>query len=199
MEYDIERDREVQHLVVKCEVLRGLVEHVRHKRELSGDERIVLVHTLGFLDKGPLAVNTLLKQCINIDPSNFMKSRLKGNPISCPKIRSRIPNITSQVSCNCVFPEQGSLYPTPLNHLATLQAGGNTIGNTIDAMQFETLLQEYLKVKKTLTELTLLLDKYEKQLENFYEQGGVESMNTPWGSLKRVMDDKGKVSFELRL
>lgn len=199
LEYDMERDPQVQHLLSKCETLRSLVENIRRTRELTGEERIVLTHTMGFLEHGPEAVNTLLKQCVNIDPSHFMKSRLKGNPISCPKIRSRIPQITSQVSCNCVFPEQGTLYPNPVNHLATIQTGGAAVGKTVDAMQFETLLQEYLKAKKTMAELRLLLEKYEKQLDRFFEESGVETMTTPWGTLKRAVGEGNQISFELRL
>lgn len=36
--------------------------------------------------------------------------------MSCPKIRKRIPQVTSRLECNCQFDGSGDHYPTPLLH-----------------------------------------------------------------------------------
>lgn len=56
-------------------------------RQLSHPEQLVLTHSLGHVEGGPQAVNYLLAQCVDVGPEKFMKSRLKGNPVSCPSIR----------------------------------------------------------------------------------------------------------------
>lgn len=62
----------------------------------------------------------LFARCLHADPALFLKSRLRGHPMSCPKIRARIPHLTSTVDCNCTFDLTTNLYPTPLLHLQAL-------------------------------------------------------------------------------
>ena len=193
-EYDIQRDKEVQYLLLKCEVLRAIVDKIFRTRELTHDERLVITHTIGLLSHGVDAVNSLFKECINIDAQYFLKSRLKGNPISCAKIRKRIPEITTKVSCNCLFDLRMNLYPTPLLHLNEISElhPESSIGGMVDSMQFQMLLQQYLKVKRDIKELEILIDRYEKRLNQFFEQAGVDEIKTPWGRLKRIKDSDEK-------
>ena len=119
-EADFELDPEVSRLLSSCPVLRALRKRADEHRKLSHDERIVLIHSMGHLHAGPPAVNYLLEKCVNIGPRAFMKSRLRGSPISCLKIRKRVPAITSRVDCNCAFEFAEGQYPTPLLHLRGL-------------------------------------------------------------------------------
>ena len=48
-----------------------------------------------------------------------MKSALSGHPMSCPKIRQRVPQVTRRVKCDCHFPFAPDRYPTPVLHLHT--------------------------------------------------------------------------------
>ncbi|MBI4576710.1 MAG: hypothetical protein HY722_10650 [Planctomycetes bacterium] len=81
---------------------------------------MVLVHTLGHLSPGVLAVNYILSRCVDVGPEVFLTSPLSGNPMSCPKVRKRIPQVTSRVDCSCTFPFAPDRYPTPPLHLLTL-------------------------------------------------------------------------------
>ncbi len=119
-EADFETDRPVRHLLARCPVLAALKEKVAEHRQLSHDEQVVLIHTMGHLPGGPQAVNYLLHQCIDFAPEMLMKSRHQGNPISCPKIRKRIGHITRTVPCCCDFSFAPNHYPTPVLHLETL-------------------------------------------------------------------------------
>ena len=119
-EADFQADTQVAHLLQHCPVLQELKNQVDQHRQLSHDEQVVLIHTLGHLPGGPQAVNYLLHRCIEFAPSQLLKSPLKGNPISCPKIRRRIGHITRRVPCNCNFDFAPDHYPTPLLHLKTL-------------------------------------------------------------------------------
>jgi hypothetical protein len=57
---------------------------------------------------------------VDVSPTARLQSPLAGNPVSCPKIRKRIPHVTGAVPCNCQFDVQAGQYPNPRLHLATL-------------------------------------------------------------------------------
>ncbi|MDY0171014.1 MAG: CRISPR-associated primase-polymerase type A1, partial [Thermoguttaceae bacterium] len=120
-EADFEADPRMRHLLSECPVLAELKSQVAKHRRLSHDEQVVLSHTLGHVPGGPQAVNYLLQQCVDVPADALMQSQLKGNPISCPKIRKRIGHLTRRVKCRCAFPFAPNHYPTPVLHLETLR------------------------------------------------------------------------------
>lgn len=199
--YDVDLDPEFQTLMLKCHVLKYIVDKVNRTGAISKEESLVVIHSLGHLNHGPEAVNAIFQRCTNADPALFLKSKLKGNPISCPKIRGRIPSITSGVSCNCSFDLAVNLYPSPLIHVRTF-TGSETpspLGITVDSIQFNNLVQDYIKLKKQLRETRLLLDRYEARLNSFFEDASVDSVKTPMGELKRAKKEDGTASFILEI
>lgn len=194
-EYDSERDHQLQVLLVRCPVIRHLVEKAKQFRELNNDEAMVLVHSIGHLDKGPDAVNGFLRECPSADESLFLKSRLRGNPVSCPKIRSRIPEVTSKVTCNCQFDPRLSVYPNPLIHLQGPDPGA--LGVTVDSLQFHSLVQDYLKTRKILKETEILMERYQERMNTLFEEAGVEEAETPLGRITRIKGEDGSFSFSL--
>ncbi len=199
--YDVDADPEFQTLMLKCPVLKSIVDKVNHTGAISKEESLVIIHSLGHLSHGPEAVNTIFQRCANADPALFLKSRLKGNPISCPKIRGRIPAITSAVSCNCSFDLAVNLYPSPLIHVRAF-SGSETpspLGITVDSIQFNNLVQDYIKLKKQLRETKLLLERYEARLNGFFEEASVDSVQTPMGELRRTKKEDGTASFTLEI
>lgn len=119
-EADFETEPPVRHLLRECAVLAELKRMVDEYRQLNHEEQIVLIHSLGHVEGGPECVNYLLGKCVDVGPEKFMKSRLKGNPVSCPSIRRKIPYVTRRVPCNCAFEDAKDRYPTPTLHLLTL-------------------------------------------------------------------------------
>ncbi len=199
--YNVEADLQYQYLLARCAVLRALVEKVHQQAEISNDERIVMTYTFGMLEHGVDIVNSLLQRCVNVEPSSYLKSRLGGNPISCPKIRSRIPEVTSRLDCNCQFDSRIHMYPNPLIHIKEMGGLGPTswTGKMTDSLQFQQLVQEYLKARKQLRELDILIKAYEQRLDAFFEQAGVEQVETAMGVLKRTRDVDGKGRYSLDL
>lgn len=200
-EYDLERDGQFQYLLLKCPALRSIIEKVNREATIGKEETLVLVHTIGHLDRGPDAVNQVFQRCLNADPTLFLKSKLRGNPMSCPKIRARIPQVTSSIACNCRFDPNVNLYPTPLIHVYTMpdQKPGSPIGLTVDSLRFQNMLQEYLKLRKQMREINVLMGKYEKELEAFFENAGIEKLETPLGTMKITKSPDGGVSFSLEM
>lgn len=119
-EADFEADVRVRHLLGHCPVLAALKRTVEEHRRLGHEEQLVLIHTLGHLEGGPLAVNYLFGKCVDVGPEKYLKDRLKGNPVSCPSIRRKIAHVTRRVACNCSFELAPNRYPTPVLHLLTL-------------------------------------------------------------------------------
>lgn len=199
--YDMDRDPEFQLLMLKCPVIKHIVDKVNQTGLLSKDETLVLIHTVGHLKQGPQAVNSIFQRCINADASLFMKSQLKGNPVSCPKIRLRIPDVTSALPCNCAFDMAVNLYPTPVIHIRGLSGSAKMtpLGITVDSLQFQNLVQDYIKLRKQLRETQLLLTKYEAKLEEFFDEAGINSAQTPLGEIKMRKEPGIKTSFSLEI
>jgi hypothetical protein len=107
-----------------CPVLRTLIERGLERRRLLHEEQMVLRHVLGHRAIGVLAANYVFRRCPEIGPETYLQSVLAGNPISCPKIRKRVPDVTHRVPCNCQFPTRQDHYPTPLLHLDEARARG---------------------------------------------------------------------------
>jgi tetratricopeptide (TPR) repeat protein len=114
---DFDTHPEVSHILARCSVLAALKTKAERHRRLTHDEQVVLKHTLGHSAAGVLAVNYLLDACADVPPTARLQSPLAGNPISCPKIRRRIPHVTGTVDCNCPFEFAPGQYPNPRLHL----------------------------------------------------------------------------------
>ena len=195
-DYSIDLDKDFQYLILKCPVIKELYQDAMKKNELSYDEAIVIAHTVGHLETGVEAVNTIFSKCYNITRDKYLKSRLKGNPISCAKIRKKLPHITSHLDCNCQFDLSDGLYPTPTSHLNGMKTDDSV---NIDAklMNLQNSLDEYLKLKKQMFEIQTVLKKYEDKFETLFKTAGVDSVNTPLGVFRRTVDEHGKVIMKL--
>jgi len=121
-EIDFSTHPELRDALGGCAVLRKLVKQGLETRRLSHAEQIVVRHTLGHRPIGIAAVNYLFRRCPEVGPDMYLKSVLSGHPISCPKIRKRIPEVTSRLPCNCHFGDQLDHYPTPNLHIRKLEA-----------------------------------------------------------------------------
>lgn len=189
--YHPENDDQLQLLLSRCVTLRALVARVDHVGQLEHDEIRVLTHTVGHLASGPNAVNWLLARCLQTDPALFMKRPLRGNPMSCATIRARIPEVTSNVPCDCRFANNGGLYPTPSLHLS---AGS---GQPVEQLQFQALLSDFLRAKREAFRWARLMEDYSAKVELWFEDAGVQEMRTPFGLLRRQVDAAGESTFEL--
>ncbi len=112
-----ETHAEISCLLTHCAVLAELKRQAEEKRQLGHDEQVVLAHSMGHTAAGVQAVNYIHNLCVNVSASSSLQSPLAGNPISCPKIRKRIPQVTARVKCHCLFDFAPDHYPTPRLHL----------------------------------------------------------------------------------
>lgn len=106
-----------------CAVLALLIAKARDERRLTHDEQIVLAHSLGHLEDGPALVNAAYACCPEIPRHAWLGKTFRGHPISCAKVRQRIPAVTARVPCHCLFPDMRGSYPNPLLHLGAPLGG----------------------------------------------------------------------------
>lgn len=178
--YDPNADEELQNLLGKCVTLRVLEQKIAQTGQLSHDELRVMIHTIGHLASGPNAVNSYLNRCLETDPSLYLKSPLRGNPMGCSKIRARIPEVTSTVACDCRFAHRGGLYPTPLLHLTHPAQG-----MPLEQLQFQALLTDFLRAKQEVYRWNRVLESYSAKLDLWFQELELEEVQTSLGLLKR--------------
>ncbi len=164
--YNESEDLELQTMLSRCAVVRSLWNQATQTKRLSHDELIVLSHTLGHLRFGPEAVNLAFEQCPEIDQRYYLKGRFRGNPISCPKIRQRLPYLTRNLDCNCTF-QNCTTYPNPVQHLAeTLTVG------QLETAQFRSLVKDYIQSIADLQSLEARIGQYAQEIARILKSSG---------------------------
>jgi hypothetical protein len=102
-----------------CPVIEEIIRKARSGRMLNHEEKMAVFFTLGFLNDDLKSLHSVLEPCPDYRPKKVdrLASRLKTNPISCPKIRELLPETTAYLPCNCSFEILEGGYPSPLLHL----------------------------------------------------------------------------------
>ena len=133
----------VARLRAGCAVVEALSARAWAEHRLSHEERLVLRHTLGHLSGGVTAFNALLGACPDVAHHERLARPLRGHPISCARIRARVPATTATVGCHCLFAPTDGQYPTPILHARSggAEAPGAgpdaalSLAQSIDALQ----------------------------------------------------------------
>jgi hypothetical protein len=167
--------------------LGALVEKARTEHLLTYDEQLVLVHTLGYLTHGVEIVNAVLGACVNVYPQLLLKSPLRGNPMSCPKIRQRIPDVTRRIPCRC--PEQTEMgYPTPVLFLR-MQA--TTPPDVWERVELQTMAETLLRLEGERRRLEAQMADLRQRLLDRMRRNGQDTVETPYGRVLRVQTPDG--------
>ncbi|MBM4318969.1 MAG: tetratricopeptide repeat protein [Deltaproteobacteria bacterium] len=200
--YQPEDDLELQWLAQRCSVLGEVLRRAEVHGVLSNDERLALTYTVGHLATGPQAVNALLARTLTTEASAFLKSRLRGHPMSCPKLRSRLPDIAAAVSCDCRFDAQAGLYPTPLLHLQSLpgrSAGSGSMGQALGCrgLQAERLVTDLYRLRADIERSERLAAELEQRLREIMAEQGVAELVTAAGTLRGGADPAAPLCLEL--
>lgn len=187
-------------LISRCQVLQYILDKIKQKRFASNDEKIVVKFTLGNLDQGVELVNHFLGFLPETKESDLLKTKFSGNPISCPKIRKRLPLETKQLECNCNF-EDANTYPHPLVHLQKLQkhARAPLRKQEAEAIQFQNTIQQYLKLRNEINERQLAIKDIEKYLHQYFDDQDVEEIVTSIGVVRRIYHPSGYYEFMIKL
>ncbi|GBC85706.1 hypothetical protein HRbin11_02156 [bacterium HR11] len=185
--YSPEADPEFQTVVTCCPVLGALVQKARTEHMLTYDEQLVLVHTLGYLTHGVEVVNAVLGTCVNVYPQLLLKSPLRGNPMSCPKIRQRIPDVTRRIPCRC--PEQTDLgYPTPV---LFLRLRASTPADAWERVELQAMAEALLRMEQERRRLEAQMEDLRQRLSDRMRHHGQDVIETPYGRVRRTQASDG--------
>jgi hypothetical protein len=210
-------DSSIKLLMQKCNVIRFLSDKAKESGHLTHDERVVVLYILGHLGEiGRRYLHIIIGQCSDYD-YQFTEKQIMGlrtYPISCPRIRERLPDVTSSVTCDCQFPEIEGSYPTPVRHVEdslvpkvldtqrqksemtpTLNIKETSLSTTTkgkiqkDRPTIDDVLTQYIELKKSIQELDTKLKQKEDELAVLFESTGSEKVQTSLGELTREIKD----------
>ncbi len=168
-EFVIEDDREFNILIRRCPVIGVLWDKVRAGAGLNSDESMVIVFTLGHLTNGPKVVNSILRRAGIFDEKSYLKSKLRGYPMGCPKIRKKIPYITLNTCKDCFSGEDLGTYPNPLLHLREFEKEDKDI---------EVVILEYVDILKKYEILKSRIDKVKDVILSYMEERGLDVLKS---------------------
>jgi hypothetical protein len=152
----------LRRLEKKCPVIEEIIRKARSGRMLRHEEKMVIFFTLGFLNDNLNSLHTVLEPCPDYRPKKVdrLASRLKSNPISCPKIRELLPETTAYLPCNCSFAIIEGSYPSPLLHIDP-----TLIPSRKERMSFPSSQEELLKKYSDVNERIEVLTKKRDELK----------------------------------
>lgn len=174
-EFILEEDKEFMIVKSRCPVIAKLYEKCRMGLPLTGPEISVITFTLGNLSNGDRVVNALLSFSGVQNKKAYLKSKLSGYPMSCPKIRSKIPEITEGSCIDCFAGKNIEGYPTPLIHLKAVD---------LEEPDELAMVMEYIKIRKLFEEAERELKRVEGSIVKYMQERGLDKICVEGYSLK---------------
>ncbi len=187
---------EYEALFKGCPVLIALMEKAVSTHHLTHDERLVLKCFLGHLGEGGRRlIHGIVGHCLDYSESITQQQieRTPPSPISCPKIRQRLPDVTSTVNCACVFELPAGGYPSPLLHLEPTF----TAGRSHKAERHEALVDQYVNLRREHQRLSRELAKAEEDLRYALHSSEQDELRAGGWILRRDGDDRLRVEVDL--
>lgn len=174
-EFILEEDKEFMIVKSRCPVIAKLYEKCKMGFTLNGPEIAVITFTLGNLSNGDRVVNAMLSFSGVQNKRAYLKSRLSGYPMSCPKIRSKVPEITESSCKDCFAGKNIEGYPTPLLHLKMAD---------LEEPDELAMVMEYIKLKRLFEEAERELKRVEESIIRYMQERGLESVHVEGFSLR---------------
>lgn len=188
-DYRPEADEALAFLLARCPVLKRICDAVKEERLLTKDEKAILTYTVGHLTNGPKAVNHLL----GLTGQNQMplRSRLRGHPTGCSRIRSRLGISFGERGCDCEFDETLG-YPNPLLHLSFLAALRDLeeSANTVEDTAVEELENELSRIQNTMSRLESAAKHLEARLAMSAGHAGDTDVPGPIKAIPSVLPEQ---------
>ncbi|MBE0479185.1 hypothetical protein IBX65_08760, partial [Candidatus Aerophobetes bacterium] len=167
-------DAKIKKIVQGCRVIKFLVNKAKEKSHLTHFERLVLLYSLGHLgDEGKQYLHQVMSDCFNYD-FNYTQRwihrlRVNAHPISCPKIRDWLSDITPVVGCYCEFDLSEGVYPSPLLFVNPRATSRDVLNERKESHEEENFIPETTPDKEVaVTESSSPLEKsWENLIEPF--------------------------------
>jgi hypothetical protein len=206
-----------------CNVVRHFVDEAVAGRGLATSGRILLTDTFGRLGaEATPALDAVQRHLDDWRPGLVARQlqRMYPHPTSCGRIRERLADLTAQVGCDCRFRLPPGSYPTPALHAlgaaevpgledrvrAAAERGG--IARAVVAAMNEgrkelgakasALCARLADLRRQVRVVERAIESAEKELDAIVEEAGDTPLETPSGTLRRVVEN-GKRRFVLEV
>jgi len=213
-----------QELYAGCNMLRALVDRAVAGQGLLGSERYLVADLLGRLgDEAERSFDAVLRHLVDHKPGMARRylGRIFPMPTSCARIRQRMPELAAEVGCACQFRLQAGAYPTPVLHVlgaaeipglegrvqkATLKrSAAKTLMDSINAGHKDlgdkaaALCTRLADLRRQQRLLVQEVERAEQQLGELIDEVGAIPLETPAGTLRRLVDEQGHARFILEV
>jgi tetratricopeptide (TPR) repeat protein len=176
-------------LFARCGVIRALVEKAVVTHHLSHDERLalkcVLVHAG---ERGRALVHAVIGQCLDYS-ARLTQQQIEHtppSPVSCPKLRQRLPSITTVVDCACRFDLPAGGYPSPVLHLDPQ----STRGKSQTSGRQAALIERYVALRRQLQQLRADMEQVEADVRHALETGGGDELRAGGWLVRKEADER---------
>lgn len=207
-----ELPQNVKVVVEHCNLVRYLCQKAQATGYLSHFERLTILYVFGHLgEEGKTFVHTVMEFTLNYQyhvTEKFIQ-KLPAKPISCLKLRDQYKQITAEYGCSCNFKRTKNCYPSPVLHAIKTSndvSGDITIptSRTLTKAGEEKVVEE-INIHKKVQDLAVRIVEMKKQkrgvekailkvegeLEQIYDQAGVDCLEVDMGLLVRRKKGEG--------
>lgn len=205
-----EASENVKEILKNCNLMRYLCQKACKTGYLTHFERMSVLYVFGHLgEEGRQFVHLIMSFTLNYQYNTTEKfiRKIPEKPISCVKLREQYKKITAEFGCNCSFKRSKNCYPSPVMHAIThsndLQDDitlptVRTIPKdkekqVVDEINIHKKVQELakkiLEMKKQKRSLDAAIRKTEKEMENIFDNAGVDCLEIEMGMLVRRKKD----------
>ena len=182
-------------LFTRCGVMRALAEKAVATHHLSHDERLalkcVLVHAGA---RGRALVHAVVGQCLDYVPrlTEQQIERTPPSPVSCPKLRQRLPAITSSVDCACRFELPAGGYPSPVLHVDPQMTRGKSQASGRQAG----VIERYVTLRRQLHQVRAELEQVEADVRHALATAGGSELRAGGWLVRQEADERLSVQVD---
>lgn len=213
-------DEAINQVLSKCNLMRYLCQKAYKTGYLSHFERLSVLYVFGHMgDNGKEFVHTVMSYTLNYQYSITPKfiSKIPAKPVSCIKLREQYKMITAEYGCNCNFRRTKNCYPSPVLHAiknADSEQGEVTIptSRTI-TKEKERVVYDEINIHKKANAIAAKILEYKKQkrgidknierleddLQNIFENAGIDCLEIEIGMLVRRKKENGEYEWIIEI
>lgn len=213
-------DEAINQVLSKCNLMRYLCQKAYKTGYLSHFERLSVLYVFGHMgDNGKEFVHTVMSYTLNYQYSITQKfiSKIPAKPVSCIKLREQYKMITAEYGCNCNFRRTKNCYPSPVLHAiknADSEQGEVTIptSRTI-TKEKERVVYDEINIHKKANAIATKILEYKKQkrgidknierleddLQNIFENAGIDCLEIEIGMLVRRKKENGEYEWIIEI
>lgn len=213
-------DEAINQVLSKCNLMRYLCQKAYKTGYLSHFERLSVLYVFGHMgDNGKEFVHTVMSYTLNYQYSITQKfiSKIPAKPVSCIKLREQYKMITAEYGCNCNLRRTKNCYPSPVLHAiknADSEQGEVTIptSRTITKEKERVVYDEInihkkanaiatkiLEYKKQKREIDKNIERLEDDLQNIFENAGIDCLEIEIGMLVRRKKENGEYEWIIEI